>query len=316
MADTHNNKTLSAPENFVLSGIAAALSKTVAAPLERVKLLLQNQSEMIKSERLTHPYKSALDCLRRTVANEGVLSLWRGNWINCMRYWPSQSFNFMFKELLQSRFKPLINQSQSWTNKMFYNTISGSVAGLLSQTFLYSMYYCRVRLANDAYFLNDLSISSRQYKGIIDVYRQTYRSDGIIGLYRGYVISCWTVMIYRGIYFGMYDTFKPLVIDTDSTSSESKRILSSFVLAFAITMNAGIIIYPLDTIATRMLMRSGTNVKYSGSVDCFKHIWRTEGITALYRGCLVNIFRNISGAGTLVGFDVMKRKYMTYSNRN
>ena len=44
-------------EDFFLSGIAAGISKTAAAPIERVKLLVQNQDEMIKQGRLSEPYK-------------------------------------------------------------------------------------------------------------------------------------------------------------------------------------------------------------------------------------------------------------------
>ena len=46
---------LSFAENFALSGVAAICSKTAAAPIERVKLLIQNQDEMIKQVSLkTH----------------------------------------------------------------------------------------------------------------------------------------------------------------------------------------------------------------------------------------------------------------------
>lgn len=48
-------------ENFALSGAAAIISKTAAAPIERVKLLVQNQDEMIKAPKLflhsSHPKK-------------------------------------------------------------------------------------------------------------------------------------------------------------------------------------------------------------------------------------------------------------------
>ena len=47
-----NNKNLGFAESFVLSGTAAAWSKTSAAPIERVKLLLQNQNELIKQGKL------------------------------------------------------------------------------------------------------------------------------------------------------------------------------------------------------------------------------------------------------------------------
>ena len=44
MANNKGSKTrLGFAENFLISGSAAAISKTSAAPIERVKLLLQNQ---------------------------------------------------------------------------------------------------------------------------------------------------------------------------------------------------------------------------------------------------------------------------------
>ena len=58
-------------ENFGLSGAAAVISKTAAAPIERVKLLVQNQDEMIKAGRLKMPYKGVIDCTLRTYRTEG-----------------------------------------------------------------------------------------------------------------------------------------------------------------------------------------------------------------------------------------------------
>ena len=59
-------------ENFALSGAAAVISKTVAAPIERVKLLVQNQSEMLKNGSLDKPYKGIVDCTKRTMQAEGI----------------------------------------------------------------------------------------------------------------------------------------------------------------------------------------------------------------------------------------------------
>ena len=59
-------------ENFGLSGAAAIISKTAAAPIERVKLLVQNQDEMIKAGRLDKPYKGVVDCTVRTFRTEGT----------------------------------------------------------------------------------------------------------------------------------------------------------------------------------------------------------------------------------------------------
>ena len=59
-------------ENFALSGVAAIISKTAAAPIERVKLLVQNQDEMLKQGRITEPYKGVIDCTLRTYKTEGI----------------------------------------------------------------------------------------------------------------------------------------------------------------------------------------------------------------------------------------------------
>lgn len=77
--------------DFLMGGVAAAVSKTAAAPIERVKLLIQNQDEMLKSGRLSHPYQGVRECFARTVRDEGAISLWRGNVANVVRYFPTQA---------------------------------------------------------------------------------------------------------------------------------------------------------------------------------------------------------------------------------
>lgn len=99
---------LSFAENFMLSGVAAAISKTGAAPIERVKLLVQNQDEMLKSGRLESPYKGVVDCTMRTFKTEGVLPFWRGNMANVLRYFPTQALNFAFKDKIKVSKKPRI----------------------------------------------------------------------------------------------------------------------------------------------------------------------------------------------------------------
>lgn len=76
-----SEKKLHFVENFGLSGAAAIISKTAAAPIERVKLLVQNQDEMLKAGRLDTPYKGVVDCTMRTYRAEGFLAFWRGQYM-------------------------------------------------------------------------------------------------------------------------------------------------------------------------------------------------------------------------------------------
>ena len=69
-----------------------------------------------------------------------------------------------------------------------------------------------LRLANDAKGKG----GERQFNGLIDVYAKTLKSDGIQGLYRGFTISAVGIFIYRGMYFGLYDTLKPILLGKDA----------------------------------------------------------------------------------------------------
>ncbi|KAK8524472.1 hypothetical protein V6N12_029338 [Hibiscus sabdariffa] len=44
-----------------------------------MKLLMQNQNAVIKSDRLLKPYNGIFNCFSTTIRKEGFFSLWRGN---------------------------------------------------------------------------------------------------------------------------------------------------------------------------------------------------------------------------------------------
>lgn len=300
MSQDKKQVKLSFAENFALSGVAAAISKTAAAPIERVKLLIQNQEEMIKQGRLNRPYSGVLDCTRRVYAEEGLYPFWRGNLANCLRYFPTQALNFAFKDKIKKQFKP---SKEDPTYVVFgKNIASGGIAGALSLMFVYSLDYARTRLANDN--KSSKKGGERQYKGLLDVYRQTLATDGVAGLYRGFVISCVGIVLYRGCYFGFYDSLKPILL------GENSNVAANFALGYAVTVSAGLVSYPVDTIRRRMMMTSGQAVKYNGSLDCFAQIMKNEGVASLFRGAGANILRGAAGAGVLAGFDEFKKIYI------
>jgi len=294
------DKKLGFFENFMLSGVAAGVSKTAAAPIERVKLLVQNQDEMIKQGRLDKPYTGVLDCTRRVMATEGIAPFWRGNLANVLRYFPTQALNFAFKD----KIKAMIGcpKDAGHYRKAASNIASGGCAGSLSLTVVYSLDFARTRLAND----NKSKDGTRQYNGLIDVYKKTMATDGIGGLYRGFVISCVGIFIYRGLYFGLYDTLKPIVL------GDNKSLTLSFFLGWAVTVFSGLCSYPIDTVRRRMMMTSGGGVKYKGSIDCATQVIKNEGFMSLMKGAGANILRGVAGAGVLAGFDKVRELYISF----
>jgi len=295
-----SDKKLGFFESFMLSGVAAGVSKTAAAPIERVKLLVQNQDEMIKQGRLDKPYNGIIDCTTRVLKTEGVYPFWRGNLANVLRYFPTQALNFAFKDSIKAVFKTP-KDAPSYM-KFGTNIASGGAAGTMSLLFVYSLDYARTRLANDAKGKG----GERQFNGLVDVYVKTLKSDGIQGLYRGFTISAVGIFIYRGMYFGLYDTLKPLLLGADA------GVGISFLLGWAVTVTAGLMSYPIDTVRRRMMMTSGGGVKYKGSMDCFMQVMKNEGFMSLMKGAGANVLRGVAGAGVLAGFDKFKELYIAF----
>ncbi|EEH05039.1 ADP,ATP carrier protein [Histoplasma capsulatum G186AR] len=282
--------------DFMMGGVSAAVSKTAAAPIERIKLLIQNQDEMLKSGRLDRKYNGIIDCFSRTAKNEGVVSLWRGNTANVIRYFPTQALNFAFRDTYKSMFN-FKKDRDGYAKWMAGNLASGGAAGATSLLFVYSLDYARTRLANDA--KSSKGTGERQFNGLIDVYKKTLKSDGIAGLYRGFGPSVLGIVVYRGLYFGMYDSIKPVLLVGPLEGS----FIASFLLGWGVTTGAGIASYPLDTIRRRMMMTSGEAVKYSSSLDAARKIAAAEGVRSFFKGAGANILRGVAGAGVLSIYD-------------
>jgi len=284
--------------DFMMGGVSAAVSKTAAAPIERIKLLVQNQDEMIKQGRLSEPYKGVMDCFSRTYKQEGLVSLWRGNTANVIRYFPTQALNFAFKDYFKSLFG--FKKEAGYWKWFAGNVASGAGAGASSLLFVYSLDFARTRLANDA--KSAKGGGARQFNGLVDVYRKTLASDGIGGLYRGFVPSVIGIIVYRGLYFGVYDSLKPVVLVGNLQGS----FLASFALGWSVTIGAGLASYPLDTIRRRMMMTSGGTVHYKSMFDAGSQIIAKEGTKSLFKGAGANVLRGVAGAGVLSLYDQLQ----------
>ncbi|PBP27732.1 40S ribosomal protein S3aE [Diplocarpon rosae] len=175
----------------MVGGVSAAVSKTAAAPIERVKLLIQNQDEMLKTGRLDRKYDGIVECFKRTTAQEGVASLWRGNTANVIRYFPTQALNFAFRDTYKSMFA-FKKERDGYAKWMAGNLASGGAAGATSLLFVYSLDYARTRLANDN--KNAKTGGERQFNGLIDAVkykssldagRQIIAKEGVKSLFKG-----------------------------------------------------------------------------------------------------------------------------------
>lgn len=135
--------------DFTAGGVSAAIAKTATAPIERVKLLIQTQdaNPAIKTGEVAR-YTGIVDCFKRVYYEQGVLSFWRGNFTNVIRYFPTQAFNFAFKDTFKKVF-PVYDPKKDWWRFVATNMASGGLAGAGSLMFVYPLDYARTRLAAD-----------------------------------------------------------------------------------------------------------------------------------------------------------------------
>lgn len=297
---TSDNKKGGAKSFFLdlaAGGVAGGISKTVVAPIERVKLLLQVQgaSTQIAADK---QYKGIVDCFTRVSKEQGVTSLWRGNTANVIRYFPTQALNFAFKDKYKKIFLDGVTKENFW--RFFLgNLASGGAAGATSLMFVYPLDFARTRLAADVG-----TGKNRMYTGLGNCITTIYKSDGVKGLYGGFGVSVGGIIVYRAAFFGGYDTLKDIALKDASTAP----VWQKWAVAQVVTTAAGIISYPFDTVRRRMMMQAGrSDVLYKSTLHCWGKLLKDEGPGAFFKGAGSNILRGTGGAIVLVLYDEFKK---------
>ena len=106
----------------------------------------------------------------------------------------------------------------------------------------------------------------------------------------------------------MFDTGKVLLFE----DIKKANFFAMWGFAQFVTVGAGIVSYPLDTVRRRLMMTSGkkgSEIMYTGTMDCFRKIYRDEGPGAFFKGCLSNILRGTGGALVLVFYDKIQAAF-------
>ncbi|KAI9118037.1 hypothetical protein K1719_010369 [Acacia pycnantha] len=287
--------------DLMAAAVVGGVVHTVVAPIERTKLLLQTQeSNMAIVANGGRKFKGMLDCIVRTVREEGFLSLWRGNGSSVLRYYPSVALNFSLKDLYKSMLRSGNSCGNNFLSGASANFVAGAGAGCTALVVVYPLDIAHTRLAADIG-----QTEKRQFQGIHHFMATILRKDGIRGIYRGLPASLQGMVVHRGLYFGGFDTIKEML----SEGSEGKLALwKRWVVAQAVTSSAGLISYPLDTVRRRMMMQSGMeHPVYSNTLDCWRKIYKTEGLVSFYRGAVSNMFRSTGAAAVLVLYDEVKK---------
>jgi solute carrier family 25 (adenine nucleotide translocator) protein 4/5/6/31 len=297
-----NSGIISFIADFAAGGISGAVAKTATAPIERVKLIIQTQDSnpLIRSGKVAR-YTGIVDCFSRVASEQGVKAFWRGNFTNVIRYFPTQAFNFAFKDTIKNLF-PKYSSKTDFGMFFLVNMASGGLAGAGSLCIVYPLDYARTRLASD------VGAGQKTFNGLADCLVKTAKGpSGVLGLYNGFGVSVAGIIPYRGVYFGMFDSLMGL--NPYRKDSNVIGLLSKFAIAQITAITAGYASYPFDTIRRRLQMQSEkpqAEWLYKGTMDCFWKILKDEGTTAMFKGAGANALRTVGSALVLVLYGEIK----------
>ena len=143
--------------------------------------------------------------------------------------------------------------------------------------------------------------------------RTTVKNEGLLGLYKGFWISCLGIVPYLGLSLGTYDILKPFLFDKKTDGSESliTMFISSLGAGTIAGMTAQIVTYPLDTVRRRMQLNGGHGLEkaYLNSFDCIKKIALQEGVRGFFKGMVPNLVKIPPAAAIQFSmYDLMKQQ--------
>lgn len=241
-------------QNFFYGGIAGGFSRTVVAPLDRVKILMQTTTS---KQTLRQMFRSVLQ-------QEGFFSLWKGNVLNCARIVPYSAMQFGTYDLCKvTLFEEPLSVPQRFT--------CGSFAGIVATTVTHPIDVIRHRLLMNA----DIHTFGQAARDVL-------AEKGMRSFLKGYGSTMSGLVPFIAVNFCTFDTLK-----SELQWTSTAGILGTGALAALISQS---ICYPLDTIRRRMQIR-GTPYKHG--LDAFWQIIRKEGFLNLYAGISANALKII-----------------------
>jgi len=226
---------------------------------------------------MTEPkYEGFIDCIWRIYKKEGLLSFWKRR-DSVWRYSYTQALNFAFKDYFKNLFG--FQKSDGFFQWATGNILSGSFASAVSFLLTNSTNFALVHAQKK---------SGKKFPPIPSI-SSHFRRKGIL-------LAVVDLMVYRGIYFGLYDTIKPSLPDLQN------NLTVHFLLGFLVTSTAVIVSYPSNTILRRVLLSD------KSAISCGVDIVSKEGVLGLFKGMHSdkNIVRGVLGGGVLVGYDKLQ----------
>ena len=289
-ASASDNKNHATLKHLAVGAVSGGVSRSVVAPLERVKIEYMIDSGKVASE------GGVMGSLRRIVRTEGAAGLFRGNLLNVMRIAPTKAVEFYcFDAFKKSRLRLKRDQrdggggagqgneelSLSGGERM----LGGSLASMAGTALTHPVDTLRSRVTSTGMRMGEA------WSGLM-------RNEGPMALWKGLSVNMIRVAPYGAVNFFVYDACKSAYKKTLKPGQEIGPLPTLFFggLAGAAAQTA---VYPLEMVQRRIQVSGMTSavsagssaaltVKYKNVFHGIQCVYKTEGLGALYAGLVPN----------------------------
>lgn len=251
-------------------GVAGSISKTLASPLERVKILFQVHHK-------EYPYRGILPTLRLIYQREGFYGYYKGNFASIIRVFPYAAIQFTVFDMVQPHMPgpPAIRQF-----------CSGAIAGVMAVLVTYPLDVTRARLT--------AQVSERYYQGIFSTLCKMYQQEGgMRALWRGGGPTLMGIIPYAGINFVTFHSLKRRYVQQHGGEIPTTTLLGYGAIAGLVGQT---ITYPIDVVRRQMQLDGMKlcqpyRISYQSTYQGIQHIFQEHGWRGLFRGLQINYIK-------------------------
>ncbi|KAI3447777.1 hypothetical protein Pfo_004442 [Paulownia fortunei] len=267
---------------FAAGAIAGAAAKTVTAPLDRVKLLMQTHGLRAGQEGAKKGI-GFIEALTLIGKEEGIKGYWKGNLPQVIRVIPYSAVQLFAYETYKKLFR-----GKDGELSVIGRLTAGACAGMTSTFVTYPLDVLRLRLAVEP-----------GYKTMTEVALNMLREEGLASFYNGLGPSLIGIAPYIAVNFCVFDLVKKALPE-----KYQKRTETSLATALVSATIATVMCYPLDTVRRQMQMKGSP---YMTVLDAFPGIVARDGLVGLYRGFVPNALKTLPNSSMrLTTFDTVK----------
>lgn len=269
--------------------IAAMVSRTFVAPLERLKL-----EYIVRGEQ-----KNIVELVRTIAASQGLRGFWKGNLVNILRTAPFKAINFCAYDTYR---KQLLRFSGNDETTNFERFVAGAAAGITATVLCLPLDTIRTKL---------VAPGGEALGGVIGAFRYMVQTEGFFSLYKGLVPSILSMAPSSAVFYGVYDMLKSAYLHSPEgrrriqnlrEQGEELNALDQLELGPIRTLFYGAIsgacaeaaTYPFEVVRRRLQLQVQAT-RLSAIATCAQII-EHGGVPALYAGLIPSLLQVLPSA--------------------